>query len=427
VFQLLSLTLMGVLGFQQVLLVVQALRVGFSPISDFAAFWKAGRWTAGNWGSSLYPISSFGEPAVSPDERYLGFVNPPHVAVLFRPLAGFEFQTASWIMVGINVILLVGVLAWVARLLHRQGWKHLSIATVLIGFGASPMTAAVVVNGTMTLLVLVGWLLLWTALTSQTLKTPNLKTPNLKTSGIVALSFVLMSTKPQYAVLPVVTLIAMQRWRLVIAGGSACLFTVCASLPITGLQPWTEYPTFLSRYAGSADLWGAGEPEAWLVRQMPSLRGLGFFLFGLPATSTINAATTAALLMSIGVVVVVVLRGVDFYRIWPLAFCAAMATAQHINVADLLLCLMIVVVARSNTINARTNWTIALVVGALLTHVAQESPPVPWTACLLLATTCWYLVNCGQREHSQTFTSPSTHITSGTQATSGEASLVPNA
>jgi hypothetical protein len=401
--QLLGLTLVAVLGCQQALLVAEALRVGFSPISDFAAFWKAGRWTAGDWGGSLYPPSSFGDPPSSPDERFLGFVNPPHVAALFRPLASFEFSTASWIVVVINAMLLVAVLVWVGVLLHRQKWPKLALVTVLVGFGASPMAAAVLVNGTMTLLVVIAWLLLWTALTVP---------PTARTNWIVALGFVLLSTKPQYAVLPVIALAGMRRWRLLGAGCSGVVLSIAMSFPFTGLQPWAEYPAFLSRYATTADLWGAGEPEAWLVRQMPSVRGLGFFLFGLPATASINAVSTAVLGLAVVVVAVLAYRGVGVSSIWPLVFALSIATAQHINVADLLLCLVVLVTASATSSGRRTGWTIVLIVATVFTHVSRESPTVPWTAGLLIVTSCWCLSRCFHQQKP----TPGRTVDAGTSA-----------
>lgn len=363
-----------------------------SYTSDFAAFWRAGRWVVSHpSGSSLYPVSSFGLTEGRSAHPFIGFLNPPHVAVGFAPLGRFSLPAAEGMFLAGNlVVLAVGsFLLW--RWLRCRGATRRERMSVLALVYGCPALSATVVNGTMSL-----WLLgalaavLWLDRNDDRWMT-----------GVAASVLVF---KPQYALLPLLFLSVRGRWKAV----GATLLTTCGlvavSLPLTA-SAWASYVPFLSRYAANADLWGATDRATWLPKEMPNVRGLLFRVFGLGSSiNVVNALSALAFIVAAAATTLLAYRvrtaGVSALPAWGAVIMLSVATAQHTNIADALLLVLPVVIVAGDPMRFCTQM---LPILALLDTVLLASsqpghlPMVPWSALVVVGLTVWLTVTAVSR------------------------------
>ncbi len=357
--------------------IVEALLLPANPSSDFAAFWRAGGWIRNRAEQSLYPLSSFGNSAGgSFPERYLGFVNPPHVAPPFSLLADLPLGRAFACFTVVNIASLVLVLIFLGRTLHQYRWASTATATALALTAGSAATAAVIVNGTLSLISVVGLLMML----------PSTRLDNSGSDWLPALGLALLSFKPQYAILPAVLLFSQHRWSILTRAAVLISALIGASLTATGIKPWVEYLPFLSRYAETADLWQVSDAEAWLPKQMPNLRGLSFRILDLDNIATVNRLSTIALIVAVGFVWWI---GHQTHRntnlVWALTIALTLFTSQHSNVCDgVILIVILVAVVRAND----ERFTQPRVLGAFALlqisftfgNPARTTPLLPWSA-----------------------------------------------
>ena len=355
--------------------VVAALAGPTSPTSDFAAFWRAGRWLTGGRGGDLYPSSSFGalRPVVR-DGLFKGFLNPPHTAVLFAPLAHLGLRAAALAFALFNAMLVIGLagLAW--RYFRSLGVARLPRATAVLLIVACPAVATAVVNGTMSLLILAAVLVL-------------IRLDRDGDAWSTGIPLAVMAWKPQFAVLPLVYLVARRHYRAVTTAAAMTLVSIAASLPFTGVGPWRSYVPFLDRYAATLDIWDARKTDQhWLPSQMLNVRGLLVRALGFDSVSAIN--TISALTIVAAVVLVFALgrrvmrsSGTRSLDAWGAVVALTVVTSQHTNVSDGVVLLVPAVLLSIHGRRRRADLPLADVP----TGVMRPRVLLWWVACLDLA------------------------------------------
>jgi hypothetical protein len=371
---------------------ITGLRKPAFDASDFGAFWRAGEWRRG--GPSLYPMSSFG---LGEPEPFRGYLNPPHVAVLFRPFATMNLQMATHVWLAINGILLAAVLAMLMKTMNRG---RLVTGAMVLG---SPALAATLVNGTMTLIVVVGlFMVVWPMITTNntTHNTTHDKTHDTtqgttrtvsvwQSSWMPALGLALMSVKPQYAVLPCVALLCAKQWKVLGTSAALVAIWVVISLPATGLQSWSDYTPFLGEYTRRADLWAVTPQDWWLPTQMVNLRGMLLKLFGMANIGLANLLATLGLLAIAGVVCALITKARTIRATraaWVTVILLTVFGAQHSNVSDALVLVVAVPLAlrcwpehATKTLWLSIGFGIALAFG----NPSGVTVSLPWSALAL--------------------------------------------
>ena len=364
--------------------IISAVRKPPIDISDFAAFWRAGRWLLQGRTGDLFPDTSFGGAGGG---SFKGFVNPPHVVVSFLPLALLSLRDATFAFAVFNG-LLAGSLATAGwRFLRRSNVSsEFAAALLLMAFG-SVAVATTFVNGSLSLFVTASMVLV----------------VYLDRDGdrfVSGVGVALLSFKPQYAILPFVFLIARRRWRAAMSSVVITAIAVATTVPLTGLRPWSSYPSFLNRYAKSLDIWNISEQkELWLPRQMLNVRGLLVRMLGATHVSLINTLSAVVLLFAVALVGVIARRttAMNQHLMWAAVVGLTVVTSQHTNVADgsLLFVALFVVVGYSVpkkrgeadersvriTLLAVSTLNFAMIFG----NPSRVTPIVPWSAIAALA------------------------------------------
>ena len=371
------------------LAVGQALAGPTAPRSDFAAFWRAARWVTHGRAGSLYPMSSFGGIRPTPhDGVFKGFLNPPHTAVLFAPFSATGLRSASVLFAALNLIVLSGLCVFAWRLLARRGFSTVQRITALLLMVGCPAIAISIVNGTMSLLILAAMLAV-------------IAFDRDGDAWRTGLPLAVVAWKPQYAVLPVVYLLARRHLRAVAGAAMLTAASIAVSLPLTGVGAWREYLPFVNRYASTLDIWDLREArQLWLPRQMLNVRGLLVRALGSGSVSLVNMISVLIIGVAFVLVVVSARNLIDdrtTFAGWSAVVALTVVTSQHTNVSDGVLLLVPAVLLAFTTLSSDERgaahpatalwWIAALDVAMLLGNPSGHSPVVPWSALVALGLT----------------------------------------
>jgi hypothetical protein len=252
--------------------------------ADFSAFYTGWVMVRDGKGSQLYDLDLEKQYQLdilggrSFSEGLLPFINPPHVALIFTPLAYLSLSNAYMVW----TILQVGLLLWLLRLLSLLAveWPAYERRMLLITAVALPSMLINFLLGAFSLLMLICTLQLVIALQR------NRQIP-------AGLWFLVGLIKPQVMILPGVLLVASRRWRAlwVIFLGGVILILV-PSL-ILGRFTWLDYIKELREFS---NFFGRYSIDP---RGMYNLRGTLTLLFGDQKSILINWASMAALLGSV--------------------------------------------------------------------------------------------------------------------------------
>jgi hypothetical protein len=200
-----------------------------APVSDFTAFWVAGRMALAGQAAEAYDRATFVAAASAlmgqPPAPGLGWLNPPSLLLLLGPLALLPYRWAwlAWF------VLCVVVLGWaVHRVLPRPG----AVMAVLLA-PAAVLCAALGQNGFLTA-ALLGLAMLW--LDRRPLA-----------AGIC---IGLLTFKPQFGLVLPLLLLASRRWVVFAAAGGATLALVAAAAAAFGIEAWRAFLLSLPANAG---------------------------------------------------------------------------------------------------------------------------------------------------------------------------------
>ena len=246
---------------------------------DFRFYWTAARQLLD--GGSIYSAQQLAGPY--PPQGQEGFLYPPPLAALVTPLAAL-FPTdplpGLWIWSGLAALVLVVTVLALARTedlggrfpLLRGRW-----AWVLVGAAfALPPVVDELVNGNVHLFIAGLMAAAWIGLRRHDAAGDRAAGIALGIATVVKL----------FPVLLLLWLVLRGRWRPVGWAVAGALGLAVLTLPVTGVQPWLDYPTVLANMAAPIDVSASLSPTVWLAPL------LGFGL----ARVVVTAAVLAVLL-----------------------------------------------------------------------------------------------------------------------------------
>jgi hypothetical protein len=252
--------------------------------ADFSAFYTSWAMVRDGKGSLIYNFELekqyqwyiLGERSFS--EGLLPFINPPHVALVFSPLANLSLLNAF----AVWTLLQVGLLFWLFCLLKwlAADWTRSERTMLLITTAALPSMLINFLLGAFSLLMLVCVLLSINALRR------NRQIP-------AGLWFLIGLIKPQVMVFLGVALLATRRWRALFAifCGAVVIFLI-SSLAL-GWNTWPDYVQQLREFSNFFGKYSI-DPEG-----MYNLRGTLVLLLGKQHAIFINTLSIFALIGSL--------------------------------------------------------------------------------------------------------------------------------
>jgi Glycosyltransferase family 87 len=298
-------------------------------VTDFQAFYRAGRWLLGPQITPLYPLTSFAGYSGPPAELTL-YLNPPHFLMAFSPLLSLPLRTAYFVFSVVNLVCFFATI-WVLRPFMRS-WKNgqrFCAVALLIG---SPFLTAAVAQGTISMPI---------TLCLAVVITHDLQQRTATWRGALLSGFCLslISMKPQYLILIGLYLFARAQWKALVVGVLATAAWCGASMATMGIQPWLEYPRFMQIFTQQLDTYDTSDRSSyWVAEQMLNVRGVFVRVLSFSQAGLINTLSTAVLLLAVGVIVAIgvrVRRGqLDPTVAWSLVMLAMLATSGHANPPD---------------------------------------------------------------------------------------------
>jgi len=225
---------------------------------DFRFYWTAARQLLD--GQSIYSAQQLAGPY--PPQGQEGFLYPPPLAALVTPFAAV-FPTdpipGLWIWSGLAAIVLVATVVALARSEHLGGrlpivdggWAWLLVAAAF----ALPPVVDELVNGNVHLFLAGLFALAWLGLRRHDATGDRAAGIALGVATVIKL----------FPGLLLVWLVLRGRWRPVGWSIVGILVLSLVTLPITGIQPWLDYPTVLANMAAPIDVSASLSPTVWLA------------------------------------------------------------------------------------------------------------------------------------------------------------------
>ena len=293
--------------------------------ADFTQFYTGWTLVIGGQGHDLYDFTL--QTQVQQQilgGRYLAggllpFNYPPHVALLFAPLAYLALDRAYLVW----SVLQLGLLGWLWQVLLRHlragGVDDRARALAISAALALPAVGATLLLGALSTLMLICLLNFALALRRQD-------------DAMAGFWLVLLTLKPQFAVIPALVLVAGRRWRAIGVAVGGGLIVVVVTMLVFGMSTWVDFASALYRTLGADDGLGVA-PLA-----MDNLRGILTFLLGDSATGLINGIS----LFAFGVTLIFVLwlwtgrqaANLDFDIRMAIVLLLSMLFNPHVNPQD---------------------------------------------------------------------------------------------
>ena len=247
---------------------------------DFSAYWSA----AGRLLTALSPYApeQLAGP-YGPQQQFL-YLYPPPLAAAVTPLAAIfaDYRVAAWMWAGLGFAILVGcVLAlWRAEALGERYPLLAGRGRWLLVAGALAFPPAVgeLVMGNVHLVLLGLLTIAWLGIRRGT-------TRGEWVAGLAVGAAAVIKVFPGLLLL---WFLLTRRSRGAIGVVIGAVVVAVAALPITGTQPWLDYPAVLLNLAAPTDTTDTLAPTVWLAASV-----------GFPAARIV--VTTACLLLLVGV------------------------------------------------------------------------------------------------------------------------------
>lgn len=224
---------------------------------DFSAYWSA----AGRLldGLSPYTAAQLAGP-YGPQQQFL-YLYPPSLAAAVTPLAALfpDYRSAAWVWTALGAAVLLWAVLALSRfeplasripLLAGRG-RWLLVAAAL----AFPPVVGELLLGNVHLLLLGLFTAAWLGLRRGTPRG----------EWVAGLAIGVAAVIKVFPALVVLWFLLTRRWR---AAGGAVLGAVAfagVSLPLTGIQPWLDYPAVLGNLAAPTDVTDTLAPTVWLA------------------------------------------------------------------------------------------------------------------------------------------------------------------
>jgi hypothetical protein len=215
---------------------------------DVVAYYAAGVLVAQGHGDALYQVEAvtgieediLGRPAGQ--HGGLAYLNPPFVAALFQPLAYLAYGRAQAIWFALSVLALLAAILLLQPELRRlpSSW---AAALVLGALAAFPVFWSLL-YGQSSSLILLSWALFYRLLKAGR-------------DGPAGMVLAVALIKPHLALVPVLYLLAMGRWRALFAFGAGTVALAGASVALAGAEvTFVSYPKFLMASVGWENEYG---------------------------------------------------------------------------------------------------------------------------------------------------------------------------
>ncbi len=224
---------------------------------DFSAYWEAGRRIL-DGGSVYMPFQT--EGLYSPQQHLL-YPYPPLLAVLVAPLSAIfdGYRSAHWIWAGLGTAILVLVVVSIARRERlARGFDLFLLVGAALAF--APLVGELVI-GNVHLLILGILAAAWLALDRGTPRA------EIAAGALIGLA-TLIKVFPG---LVIVWFLVTGRIRAAVAAIVAMALLAVATLPVTGLEPWIQYPIVLLNLGPPTELIDVLAPTVWLSAVMPPI------------------------------------------------------------------------------------------------------------------------------------------------------------
>jgi hypothetical protein len=211
-------------------------------------------------------------------EGLLPFNNPPHVALIFAPLAYLSLKNSYMVW----TLIQIGLFAYLFWLLNKLSadWTSEERRMLLITAAALPSVLINFLLGAYSLLMLISLLQYTEALRRDR-------------PIQVGLWFTIGMIKPQVMLLPGAILLAARRWRAFLA----CLFGTTGLFLISSMiLDWKIWPDYLSQLRSTSNFFGSYGIDP---RSMYNFRGTLALLMGTKHAAVINLISSLALIGSI--------------------------------------------------------------------------------------------------------------------------------
>jgi alpha-1,2-mannosyltransferase len=184
---------------------------------DFAAFYRGGEMAGQGLAAEVYDHGRFIE-GLSPENRSLLFLNPPHALLFFEPLAELGYPAARGVFLAVSLLCLV-----------------LSVRIIRPAAGFWPYAFVVFSAGTLYSLQLLQLAPVTTFLLSFALLFSRAR------PVLSGLALCLLTIKPQYGLLVPVYLLAMRDWRAFGVAAFGTVALVAVSLGLYGIAAWQAF------------------------------------------------------------------------------------------------------------------------------------------------------------------------------------------
>ena len=264
---------------------------------DFSAYWAAANRLIA--GSSPYQPAQLAA-TYSPQQQFL-YLYPPPLAAAVTPLAGLapsDYHVANWAWFAVGAVVLTGTVYAISRserlserfdlLAGRRGWLWL-----LVGALAFPPVVAELVLGNVHLLLLGLLGLAWLGV----------RRGGTRGDALAGIGIGLATIIKVFPGLLIVWLLVTRRFRAAGLAVLAAAVVALATLPITGVQPWLDYPRVLANLGSPVDTADTLAPTVWLApllgfdvaRLLVDAAGLALVvLLGLASRGRAGATTAAS-------------------------------------------------------------------------------------------------------------------------------------
>jgi alpha-1,2-mannosyltransferase len=228
---------------------------------DFSAYWLAGRHLLD--GVPIYTVGQL-SGSYAPQAQYL-YLYPPPLAALAVPFAALSASSVTgaylaWIALG-SAFAVATTIAITRRESLDRRYPMLAgggVWLLILAAAALPPVVGELMNGNVHLLLLGLFGLGWLGLARGERRGEVIAGSAI---GIAALIKI-------FPGLVILWFILTRRWTAAASSIVAAAAVSIATLPITGLQPWLDYPTVLANMAGPIDSTFSFAPTTWLTDLM---------------------------------------------------------------------------------------------------------------------------------------------------------------
>jgi hypothetical protein len=253
--------------------------------ADFIGFYTGGAIVRDDLGERLYDLELQAryQQEILAGHNVLGelmaYIVPPHDAIIFALPARLPLQTAYGIMAGVQVLLLIGTLGALWRI--GAPWTPRERVLAMGGLLAFYPLLSTFLLGALSLLVLLCLLHVYLAL---------------KRRGEISAAawLLLISVKPQTAVLPALALLFARRWRAILTVGLGGLALVGFTALWLGPHIWVDFVENLRLTSSAFDKYCV-YPSG-----MHNLKGTLTIALGKQNATLINAVSLGGFLLSVG-------------------------------------------------------------------------------------------------------------------------------